>query len=108
MELNWENIINEISIVKLSYALYGLLKTATYGLIILFSLEIIGNTIIIAFFRSTSLSIAILFGLLSLLIFILAVGRDLLRRYKEIEALNILLLGLRWFSLEFRRLEIQT
>jgi len=108
MELDWENIINEISIVKISYALYGLLKTAAYGLIIFFAVEIVGNTLVIAFFRSTSLSIAFLFGLLSLIIVILVVGRDLLRRYKEIEALNMLLLELRWFSLEFGRLEFQT
>ncbi len=105
LELDWENIIDEISIVKLSYALYGLLKTVAYGLIIFFAVEIVGNTLVITFFRSTSLSIAFLFGLLSLIIVILAVGRDLLRRYKEIEALNMLLLELRWFSLEFRRFE---
>jgi hypothetical protein len=105
VELDWEQILEEISIVKLSYALYGLLKTVAYGVIIFFGVELAGNALVIVVLGSTSLSIFALFALLSLIILLWVVGRDLLRRYKEIEALNLLLLELRWFSLEFRRFD---
>ncbi len=104
-ELDWDRILGEISIVKLSYALYGLLKTVAYGVIIFFALELTGNAWVIALFGSTSLSIVLLLALVSLLAGFWAVGKDLLMRYKEIEALNMLLMELRWFSLEFRRFD---
>ncbi len=38
-----EKILDEISVVKLSYALYGLLKTVVYGALLFFSLELVGK-----------------------------------------------------------------
>ncbi len=105
MELDWENILSEISIVKLSYAVYSLLKTAAYGVIIFFGSELAGNALVILIFGSTSLSIFFLIALLSLIAVLWVVGRDLIKRYREIEALNFLLLELRWFSLEFSRFD---
>jgi hypothetical protein len=107
-ELDWEGILDEISIVKLSYIIYGFIKTVAYGALILFGFELLGNALIITLFGSTSLSIVLLIGFFSLFILFIVVGKDLLRRYKEIEALNMLLLELRWFSLELRRVDIQT
>jgi hypothetical protein len=107
-ELDWEGILDEISIVKLSYIIYGFIKTVAYGALILFGFELLGNALIITLFGSTSLSIVLLIGFFSLFILFIVVGKDLLRRYKEIEALNMLLLELRWCSLELRRVDIQT
>jgi hypothetical protein len=103
--LDWESTLNEISIVKLSYAIYGFLKLVAYGVIIFFGVEVAGNALTLVLLGSSSLSIFFLCALLSLLIVFWVVGRDLIRRYKEIEALNMLLLELRWFSLEFSRLD---
>jgi hypothetical protein len=108
MELDWDKTLDEISMGKLSYTIYGLMKTAAYWLVTFFGLQLVGNGLTLYFlhravFLSTFVSVAF-----ALILVLLLLGRDLLRRYKEIHALDMLLLELRWFSLEIRRAEFQT
>jgi F0F1-type ATP synthase assembly protein I len=109
MELDWDKTLDEISVGRLSYFLYGLLKTAAYWVVTFFVLGFIGATLSIFFPHGAPPFFGgFLMGLLSLLIVFLVLRDDLLRRYKEIRSLDMLLWELRWFSLEFRRAEFQT
>lgn len=108
MELDWEKTIEEISLGKLSYALYGLLKIAAYWVVTFFALGLLGNAVIVFFLQRAVFFGGFFWGLPALLIVLLVSGNDLLRRYKEIHALDMLLLELRWFSFEFRRAEFET
>ena len=108
IELDWDNTLDEISIGKLSYSIYGLLKTAAYWLVAFFGLQLAANIVTFFFlhrelFLGTFVSVA-----LALILVLLFLSSDLLRRYKEIHVLDMLLLELRWFSLEIRRAEFQT
>jgi hypothetical protein len=109
LELDWEKTFDEISMGKISYALYAILKTAGYWLVTFFALNFLANTIIFLvlqrpeFFGALAQS-----GALALLIVFLILGNDLLRRYKELLALDMLLMELRWFSFEFRRAGFET
>lgn len=107
LELDWDKTLDEISVGRLSYFLYGLLKTAAYWFVTFFALGLIGATFAL-FFPLRSPFFGGLLGLLSLVIVFLILRNDLLRRYKEIRSLDILLWELRWFSLEFRRAEFET
>ena len=107
MELDWDKTLDEISLGKLSYTIYGLTKTAAYWLVTFFGLQLVGNGLTLYFLHravviSTFVSVAF-----ALILVLLLLGRDLLRRYKEIHALDMLLFELRWFSLEIRRAEFQ-
>jgi hypothetical protein len=108
LELDWDKTIDEISVGKLSYFVYGLLKTAAYWFVTFFGLGLIGG--IFSFFipHGSLFFEGFLSGLLALLIVFLILQNDLLRRYKEMLSLDMLLWELRWFSLEFRRTEFQT
>jgi F0F1-type ATP synthase assembly protein I len=107
LELDWDKTIDEISVGRLSYFLYGLLKTAAYWFVTSFALGLIGATFAL-FLPLRSPFFGGLLGLLSLMIVCLILRNDLLRRYKEIRSLDMLLWELRWFSFEFRRAEFQT
>jgi F0F1-type ATP synthase assembly protein I len=110
LELDWDKTIDEISVGRLSYFLYGLLKTAAYWFVTFLALGFIGATFVFFFFplRSPSFFLGFFLGLIALLIVFLFLRNDLLRRYKEIHSLDMLLWELRWFSLELRRAEFQT
>lgn len=108
MELDWDKTFDEISVGRLSYFLYGLLKTAAYWFVTFFALGFVGATFAFLFSHGTPFFGGFLSGLLALLIVFLFLRNDLLRRYKEIRALDLLLWELRWFSLELRRTEFQT
>ena len=55
MELDWDKIIDEIFKGKLSYAIYGLLKTAAYWLITFSSIQLISNILTLYFLHRTVL-----------------------------------------------------
>jgi hypothetical protein len=107
LELDWDRTFDEISVGRLSYFLYALLKTAAYWFITFFALGFIGAAFAF-FFPLRSPFFGGFLGLLSLVIVFLILRNDLLRRYKEIRSLDMLLWELRWFSLELRRAEFQT
>lgn len=108
LELDWDKTFDEISVGRLSYFLYALLKTAAYWFITFFALGFIVATFAFFFPLRSPLFGGFLPALLSLLIVFLILRNDLLRRYKEIRSLDMLLWELRWFSLELRRTEFQT
>ena len=107
MELDWDKTFDEISVGKLSYLLYGFLKTGAYWFITYFTLSIVFSVITQGFLH-LSLDGGLGLGLLALFIVLLFLGKDLLRRYKEVQSLDMLLWELRWFSFELRRAEFQT
>ena len=106
MELDWDKILDEIFKGKLSYAIYGLLKTAAYWLITFSSIQLISNILTLYFLHRTVLLDSLIWIAFSLIIVILVLGRDLLRRYREIHDLDMLLLELRWFSFELRSADL--
>ncbi len=107
MELDWDKTLDEISMGTLSYALYGLLKTAAYWLVTFFGFQLIANVLTLYFLHRSVIVDSFFLAAFALFLVLLLLGRDLLRRYKEIHALDMLLLELRWFSLELRRAEFQ-
>jgi len=107
MELDWDKTFDEIVTGKISYALYGLLKTGAYWFVIFFGLDIILNASTF-YFLKVPIGGGFGLGLFSLAIVLLFLGKDLLRRYKELQALDMLLWELRWFSFELQRDEFQT
>jgi hypothetical protein len=108
MELDWEKTFDEISVGRLSYFLYGLLKTAAYWFVTFFALGFVGAALAFFFPCGSPFFGGFLAALLALLIVFLILRNDLLRRYKEIRSLDLLLWELRWFSIELRRAEFQT
>jgi F0F1-type ATP synthase assembly protein I len=107
-ELDWDKTLDEISVGRLSYFLYGLLKTTAYWFVTFLALGLIGATFAFFFPLRSPFFGGFFLGLIALLIVFLILRNDLLRRYKEILSLDMLLWELRWFSLEFRRAEFQT
>lgn len=110
-ELDWERTFDEISEGKLAYALYGVLKTAGFWFVTFFALGHLGDILIGFFLPRASLLLSdignLVWGLLALLIVLLILGDDLLRRYKEIRALDRLLWTLELLNLEFKRDEFK-
>ena len=108
LELDWDKTIDEISVGRLSYFLYGLLKTAVYWMVTFFALGFVGAAFAFFLPHGSPFFGGFFLGLIALLIVFLILRNDLLRRYKEIRSLDMLLWELRWFSLELRRAEFQT
>jgi hypothetical protein len=108
LEMDWDKTFDEISSGRVSYALYGLLKTAAYWIITVFAVGLLGNLLTFLILQKAGLFGGFIWGLISLLIVYLILRNDLSRRYNEIRALDKLLWELRWFSLELRRAEFQT
>ena len=107
LEMDWDETFDEISSGRVSYALYGLLKTGAYWIITVFAVGLLGNLLTFIILHKAGLFGGFILGLLSLLIVYLILKSDLSRRYNEIRALDKLLWELRWFSLELRRDEFQ-
>jgi hypothetical protein len=108
LELDWEKTLDEIYAGRLSHMLYVLLKTGAYWIVTAFGLKLVANIATLYFFYTIIPISSLVTGLSALIIVLLVVGKDILRRCKEINSLDMLLLELRWFSLELRRAEFQT
>jgi hypothetical protein len=108
LEMDWDEMFDEISSGRVSYALYGILKTVAYLIITVFAVGLLGNLFTFMILHKPGFFGLPIWGLLSLLIVYLILRKDLSRRYNEIRALDKLLWELRWFSLELRRAEFQT
>jgi len=102
-EINWEATFEEISIGKLSYTIYGLLKVAAYWFIAFFAFALFGDLLLIHFFHRSLLLAGVLWGVISLFVVLMIQSGDLIRRYREGSSLDLLLWELRWFDSEFRR-----
>lgn len=104
-EIDWEKTIDEISLGRYCYGLYGLLKAFAYWIIITFALAPIGNLVAILTLQRTGFFGFPAIGFISLIIVFVLLRKDLNNRFNEIRALDKLLWELRWFSLELRRAE---
>ncbi|XHH09041.1 MAG: hypothetical protein ACFCUE_00005 [Candidatus Bathyarchaeia archaeon] len=105
MEIDWDKTFEEISLGRVGYALYGLLKAAAYWIISLFIIGIIGNSIFFLIHPQGGFFAGPILFLFSILIVYFLARHDLAVRYKEIRALDKLLWELRWFSNELGRAE---
>ncbi|MCL5949493.1 MAG: hypothetical protein M1490_03335, partial [Candidatus Bathyarchaeota archaeon] len=108
LELDWEKTFEEIAIGKVGYAVYVVLKTATFWVITFFAMQLAGNAILVLFNQGTMIFTGYLFTFLSFIIVFLILGNDLVKRYKEIQALDLLLWELRWFSIDVRKVDFET
>lgn len=106
MELDWDKTLDEISMGKLSYLIYGLLKIAAYWLVTFFGLQLLANAFTLYLLQKPVILGGVFSVAFALILVLLLLGRDFFRRYKEIHALDMLLLELRWFSLELNRAEL--
>ncbi len=106
LELDWDETFNEINIGKLSYVIYGLLKTGAYWFITYFTLSIVVS-VITQILPHLHIESSLGLGLIALFVVLLFLGKDLLKRYKEVQSLDMLLWELRWFSFELGRAEFQ-
>jgi len=105
VELDWEMTFNEISLGKISYVLYGLMKAAAYWVVTFAALRLLGTAVTLSVFQRVEFVDGFFWAALALLIVLFTLGNDLLKRYKEILSLDLLLMELRWFSFEFRKAE---
>lgn len=108
LELGWDKTIDEISMGRISYFIYGLLKIVACWVAIFFALGFVGTALVLIYHLGVPFFAGPFLGLLSFLIVILTLHNDFLKRYKEMRSLDMLLWELRWFSLELRRADFQT
>jgi hypothetical protein len=108
IDLDWEKTLEDISIGRLGYAIYGLLKTGTYIIVAVSAFELLWNSLTLIFLQRIISAGTLLCGLFAILLVLIILGKDLLKRYRELRTLDMLVWELRWFSLEFGRAEFQT
>jgi hypothetical protein len=107
-EIDWDKTIDDITMGKLGYTIYGIIKIAAYLVITVFAFEFVWNGITILFLHQIILFGVILSGLFAIIFVFIVLRNDLLNRYRELSKLDMLVSELRWFSLEFSRAEFQT
>jgi hypothetical protein len=107
-EMDWDKTLDEITMGRFGYAIYGLVKAVAYLVVTVFAFEFLWNGITILFLDKVIVFGAILWGLLAIILVFTVLRSDILKRYRELRALDMLVSELRWFSLEFRRTEFQT
>jgi hypothetical protein len=107
VDLDWEKTLEDISIGRLGYMVYGLLKAGTYLVVTVAAFELAWNGFTIIFLHQLAWVGALFWGLIAVLVVAFALGNDLLKRYRELRALDMLVWELRWFSVEFGRAEFQ-
>jgi hypothetical protein len=108
VDLNWEKTLNDISTGRFGYAIYSLIKVGTYIIVAVSAFELFWNSLTLILFQSIVYTGAIFWGLFAALLVIVVLASDLVNRYRELRALDAIVLELRWFSYEFRRAEFQT
>ena len=107
-EIDWDKTIDDITMGRLGYTIYGIVKIAAYLVITVFAFEFVWNGITILFLHQIILFGVILSGLFAIIFVFIVLRNDLLNRYRELSKLDMLVSELRWFSLEFSRAEFQT
>jgi hypothetical protein len=104
-DMDWEKTLDDIAIARLGYAIYSLLKTCAYLVISVAAFEFAWNSLTLIFLHELVPVGALFWGFLAVLIVVFALYKDLLKRYLELRALDMLVWELRWFSVEFKRAE---
>jgi hypothetical protein len=108
LDMDWDRTFDDISDGRLGYAVYGLIKAGTYLVVIVSAFELLWNGLTLILMQQILMAGSIFWGLIGVLIVVVLLGKDLLRRYQELRALDMLVWELRWFSLEFGRAEFKT
>jgi hypothetical protein len=107
LEVDWDKTLDDISVGRLGYAIYGLLKTAGYLVVSISAFELIWNGFTLLFLNKLIFAGALFWGLFAILLVFAVLSNDLIKRYNELRALDRLVWELRWFSVEFGRAEFQ-
>jgi hypothetical protein len=107
-EIDWDKTLDEITMGRLGYAIYGLVKATAYLVVTVFAFEFVWNGITILFLHQVVVFGVILSALFAFVFVFIVLRSDLLNRYRELSKLDMLVSELRWFSLEFSRAEYQT
>jgi hypothetical protein len=107
VDMDWEKTLEDISIGRLGYMVYGLLKAGTYLVVTVAAFELAWNGFTLIVLHQLAWTGALFWGLIAVLVVAFALGNDLLKRYRELRALDMLVWELRWFSVEFGRAEFQ-
>ncbi len=108
VDMNWDRTLQDISNGRLGYSIYGLIKVGTYIIVTVSAFELFWNGLTLVLFQSIVSAGAIFWGLFGVLLVIVLLANDLVKRYRELRALDTLVWELRWFSFEFGRAEFQT
>ena len=108
VDMDWEKTLDDISIGRLGYAIYVLFKAGTYIVVTVSAFELLWNGITLTFLHRLVLVGALFWGLVAILVVAIALGNDLLKRYRELRTLDMLVWELRWFSVEFGRADFET
>jgi hypothetical protein len=108
VDMNWDRTLQDISNGRLGYSIYGVIKVGTYVIVTVSAFELFWNGLTLILFQSIVSAGAIFWGLLGVLLVIVVLANDLVKRYRELRALDTLVWELRWFSFEFGRSEFQT
>jgi hypothetical protein len=108
VDMNWDRTLQDISNGRLGYSIYGLIKLGTYIIVSVSAFELFWNGLTLILLQSIVSAGAIFWGLFGVLLVIAILANDLVKRYRELRALDTLVWELRWFSFEFGRAEFQT
>ena len=108
VDMNWDRTLQDISNGRLGYSIYGLIKVGTYIVVSVSAFEFFWNGLTLILLQSIVSAGAIFWGLFGVLLVIVLLANDLMKRYRELRALDTLVWELRWFSFEFGRAEFQT
>jgi hypothetical protein len=106
--MNWDRTLQDISNGRLGYSIYGLIKVGTYIVVSVSAFEFFWNGLTLILLQSIVSAGAMFWGLFGVLLVIVLLANDLMKRYRELRALDTLVWELRWFSFEFGRAEFQT
>ncbi|MCW4025200.1 MAG: hypothetical protein NWF01_09230 [Candidatus Bathyarchaeota archaeon] len=107
VDMDWEKTLEDIAIARLGYTIYSLLKAGTYMVVSLAAFELAWNSLTLIILHELVPIGALFWGFIAILVVAFALGDDLLKRYRELRALDMLVWELRWFSVEFGRAEFQ-
>ncbi len=108
VDMDWEKTLEDISTARLGYAIYSLLKAGAYLVVSVAAFELAWNGLTLIFLHELVPVGALFWGFIAILVVAFALGNDLIKRYRELRALDMLVWELRWFSVEFGRAEFQT
>ncbi len=108
VDMDWDRTLQDISNGRLGYSIYGLIKVGTYIIVSVSAFELFWNGLTLIILQSIVSAGAIFWGLFGVLLVIAILANDLMKRYRELRALDTLVWELRWFSFEFGRAEFQT
>ena len=101
-EIDWDSLIGTVSLARLSFLLYAVVKLAGYTLLLLFILTFVN--IFLVGLVGYSLSFTVL-ALTSLFAALLLNMRGLQGAFKRLRSMDLLFWDLRWFYSEFKRAE---